>query len=83
MKDFTQATADFARLGYDLDEASSLAEAANVYMNVGDGIDNVEDASKSIISTMKAFSIEAEGAMGIVDRFNEVGKLLPVDNYVG
>ena len=80
MKDFTQATADFARLGYNLDEASSLAEAANVYMNVGDGIDNVEDASKSIISTMKAFSIEAEGAMGIVDRFNEVGNNFAIDS---
>ena len=83
MKDFTQATADFARLGYNMNEASMLAEAANVYMNVGDGIDDVGTASESIISTMKAFSVEAEDAMGIVDRFNEVGKVLPVDNYIG
>jgi ABC-type transporter Mla subunit MlaD len=83
MKDFTQATADFARLGYTLDEASMLAEAANVYMNVGDGIEDVGAASESIISTMKAFGIEATESMGIVDRFNEVGKILPVDNYIG
>lgn len=37
------------------------------------GIDSVSQASESIISTMKAFGIEAEDAMGIVDRFNEVG----------
>ena len=71
--DFTNATADFARLGYNIEEASKLAEAASVYKNVGDGIDDVATASESIISTMKAFGIEAENAMGIVDRFNEVG----------
>lgn len=70
--DFTNATADFARLGYSISEASKLAEAASVYKNVGDGIDSISQASESIISTMKAFGIEAEDAMGIVDRFNEV-----------
>ena len=80
MKDFTQATADFARLGYDLEEASMLAEAANVYMNVGDGIEDVSTASESIISTMKAFNVEAEDSMGIVDRFNEVGNNFAIDS---
>lgn len=72
MKEVIQATSDFARLGYSLEDASVLAEAANVYMNVGDGIEDVGTASESIISTMKAFNIEAEDSMGIVDRFNEV-----------
>lgn len=67
------ATADFARLGYTVGEAETLADAATIYKNVGDGIDDISDASESIISTMKAFGIEAENAMGIVDRFNEVG----------
>lgn len=71
--DFTNATADFARLGYDIEQASSLAKAASVYKNVGDGINDVATASESIISTMKAFGIEADDAIGIVDRFNEVG----------
>lgn len=34
--DFTNATADFARLGYSISEASKLAEAASIYKNVGD-----------------------------------------------
>lgn len=71
--DFTNATADFARLGYSLDEASKLAEAASVYKNVGDGISDVSQASESIISTMKAFGIEATNSMEIVDKFNEIG----------
>ena len=74
--DFTNATADFARLGYTISEAAKLAEASSIYKNVGDGIESVADASESIISTMKAFGIEAEDAMGIVDRFNEVGKYI-------
>lgn len=67
------ATADFARLGYSLDEATSLADSAVIYKNVGDGIENITDASESIISTMKAFNIEAENSIAIVDKFNEVG----------
>lgn len=71
--DFTNATADFARLGYSISEATKLAEAASIYKNVGDGIDSVSQATESIISTMKAFGIEADNSMSIVDKFNEVG----------
>lgn len=70
---FTDATADFARLGYSIEEATKLAEAASIYKNVGDGIDSVAQATESIISTMKAFGIEADNSMAIVDKFNEVG----------
>ncbi len=71
--DTINATADFARLGYSVKEASSLAEAALVYKNVGDGIDDISIATESLISTLKAFGIEADNAMGVVDMFNEVG----------
>lgn len=73
ISDTVSASADFARLGYSLDDAAMLADAALVYKNVGDGIEDVGTASESIISTMRAFGIEAEGAMFIVDKFNEVG----------
>lgn len=71
--DTISSSADFARLGYTIEEAADLADAALVYKNVGDGIEDVGVASESIISTMKAFGIEAEDAMHIVDAFNEVG----------
>lgn len=73
VSDTITASADFARLGFSLDEASALADAAIVYKNVGDGITDITTASESIISTMKAFGIAAEDAMFIVDKFNEVG----------
>lgn len=73
VSDFTQATATFAKLGYEMDQASEMAESALVYKNVGDGIESAEAASESIISTMKGFGLEANNTMSIVDRFNEVG----------
>ena len=69
----TEATATFAKLGYNIEQASEMAEAALVYKNVGDGIASAEDAADSIISTLKGFGMEAFEAMEIVDRFNEVG----------
>lgn len=73
VSDTINATADFARLGYTLDESTQLSKAALVYKNVGDGIDDISEASKSIISTVKAFDVEADKSMSIIDKFNEVG----------
>lgn len=73
LADTINATADFARLGYELKDSAVLAEAALIYKNVGDGIDDVSVASESLISTIKAFGLEANDAMGIIDKFNEVG----------
>ena len=71
--DTISASADMARLGYDLDAAAALADSALVYKNVGDGISDIDEASASIISTMQAFGIEAENSMRIVDKFNKAG----------
>lgn len=69
----TEATATFAKLGYTMEQATEMAEAAIVYKNVGDNIESTGDAADSIISTMKGFRLEASESMAIVDRFNEVG----------
>lgn len=71
--EFVDATTMFARLGYSMEESSKMAEAAIVYDNVADGINSVEEASESIISTMMAFGVKTEDVMSIVDKFNEVG----------
>lgn len=67
------STADFARLGYSMSEATELAEVANIYSVVGDDIESVETATESLISTMTAFGVEASNSMSIVDKFNAVG----------
>lgn len=56
-----------------MEEASDMAKTAIVYKNVADGLDTVEESTDSIISTMKAFGIESDDTMSIVDKFNEVG----------
>ena len=71
--DIVGASSTFARLGFDLGESEQLADAAIVYKNVGDGIENIDQASESIIATMQAYGIEAKNVMSIIDKFNEVG----------
>lgn len=73
MTDVINSTADFARLGYSLSDSEELAKAALIYKSVGDGIKDVDEASQSIISTMRAFGVEAENTMTIVDEMNYTG----------
>ena len=73
ISDVTRATATFSKLGYNISLASEMAEAALVYMNVGDGIESADDAANSIISTMKGFGLATSESMRIVDSFNQVG----------
>lgn len=72
------STADFAKLGYEFEEAQGLAEVANIYAVVGDEINGVEGATESLVSTLAAFKGEMNGlsdsdfALSIIDKMNEV-----------
>ncbi len=70
--DLVKATSSFAKLGYSLEDSSKLGEVATMYANVGDEIESVDDAASSIISTIKAFDIDASDSMSIIDKINEV-----------
>lgn len=70
--DLIKATSSFAKLGYSLEDSSKLGEVATMYANVGDEIESVDDAASSIISTIKAFDIDASDSMSIIDKINEV-----------
>mgnify|MGYP002585313166 FL=1 len=78
--DYVNSTSSFARLGYSMSEAKELAEVANVYSVVGDEISSIDEASSSVISTLKAFGIQASDAMSIVDKFNEVGNRFAISS---
>ena len=80
ISDTLNASADFARLGYNLEDSAALADAALIYKNIGDGIEDIADSTESIISTMQAFGIEATQAISIVDKFNEVGNNFAVSS---
>jgi len=72
VSDVINATATFARLGESLPDAEELGKVATLFKNVGDGITE-EQAAEDLISTMKAFKIEAKDSITIVDKLNEVG----------
>ena len=78
--DYVNSTANFARLGYSMDDATQLSEVANIYSVVGDEISGIDEASSSVISTMQAFGIQANDAISIVDKFNEVGNRFAISS---
>ena len=67
-----KATTGFARMGYTINESSNLGKFAIILKNVGDEIDTVDEATGSLIATMKGFNMEAGDAERIVDAVNEV-----------
>lgn len=46
----------YARLGYSLEEATGLADSAILYQNVGDNVENIDEATSSLISTMQGLN---------------------------
>lgn len=80
LSDFINATADFARLGYSVNDSEDLAKVATMYKNVGDDLSGIDEASSTIVSTMKAFNMNASQAESIVDKLNEVSNNFAVSS---
>lgn len=80
VSDIVNATADYARLGYSLDDAKTLADVSAVYYNVGDNLDSFTTATDNIVGTMKAFNLEADDAIGLVDKLNAVSNNFAVSS---
>lgn len=72
IKEVVSSTADWARLGYSLEEAASLAESTSVLLNVSE-FSSIEDATSALVSTMQAFGYAAKDSMHVVDVMNEIG----------
>ncbi len=64
----------YARMGYNPEEIESLTRTSVLAQGVSEL--STEEASSSIIAAMKNFNIEAENSISILDRLNEVDKLL-------
>ncbi|MEE1303354.1 MAG: phage tail tape measure protein, partial [Bacteroidales bacterium] len=72
VKEIVSSTADWARLGYSMEEAAGLAESTSVLLNVSE-FQSIEDATSALTSTLQAFGYTAEQSMDVVDVLNEVG----------
>lgn len=73
-KEVIDATAIFARSGYEIEDALDLSKVAMVMMNVGDGIDSTSEAATSLISVLKGYNLQANEAIKVTDLINEVDK---------
>lgn len=60
--------ASWAKLGYTIDDSTKLAETSSIYSNIGKVDHNT--AISDITTAMKAFNIEAENSLTIVDSLN-------------
>lgn len=76
VSELTSSTADWARLGYSIEEAGELAKNTTILMNVSE-FDDINTATDTLISSLQAFKNEstdvASFSMQIIDAFNEVG----------
>lgn len=72
-----EQTANWAKLGFDINTASTLAKTSSIYANVGE----VDDATavSDIVTAIKAFNIEASDSITIVDKFNKLGNEFATD----
>lgn len=70
--DYTNSVAEWAQAGYTFEEADTLAYVATMYKNVGDGINSAADASEYLISILAGFNLQADQAMSVIDKINEV-----------
>lgn len=63
---------EFRKNSFNDEDSAMLAKVANMYMNVADESISAGESASFIISQMKAFNIEAQNAMQIIDAVNEV-----------
>ena len=63
---------EFRKNGFNDEDSAMLAKVANMYMNVADESISAGESASFIISQMKAFNIEAQNSMQIIDAVNEV-----------
>ena len=62
-----EAATEFAKAGYDEDQSLELGRIALMYTNIADEAVTAGEAANFIIAQMKAFNIEAEDSMHIID----------------
>lgn len=74
--DIVDSATTFARLGYDMQDSTKLAEYTAMLKNVGD-ID-VSDAQDAITSIIKAYDKDASEIESIMDKLVETGNNFPI-----
>lgn len=74
--DFMSSATTFARLGYNMEESSQLAEYVAMLQNVGN-IDT-QDAQDAVTAIIKAFDIDADQIESVMDKLVVTGNRFPI-----
>lgn len=61
------AAAQWEHLGYNVKEASELAEVQMIYKNIADGMSSDAEATEDLVSIMKAYDFQANQAIDVTD----------------
>lgn len=71
-------TSDWARLGYNVDQAEELARITTLFKTVGDNM-SADDASSFLVSSLQGFQMATDEAEHIIDVYNEVANNFAID----
>ena len=74
------AATEFRKAGFGDEDAANLALVATMYQNIADQEISAGDAASFIVSQMKAFGIESDNAVHIIDAVNEVSNNFAVSS---
>ena len=77
ISDVISSTADWKRLGYNLNDSETLSDATSLMQKVGDDMTQ-ESSAEGIISTLKGFGMNASDVNKIIDSVNEVSNTQPI-----
>lgn len=75
-----EAATEFRKNSFSDEDSAILAKVAVTYQNVSDEAISAADSSSFLIAMMKAFNVEAENAVGIIDAVNETANKFAVSS---
>ena len=78
--EMVEAATEFAKAGYDENQVLKLGELALMYTNIADEEVSAAESAEFMVAQMKAFNVEAEDAIHIIDAVNEVANKYAVSS---
>ena len=74
------SAAEWSRLGFSIKDAETMAKTSSIFASISPGLD-IDEATSGLVSTMKAFDIEADEALdGIASKINSIGNSQALSN---
>lgn len=71
-KEVIDATTEFARMGYTIEQSTELAKMAVMMTNIAEGIEDTGEAANILTSILKGTNTDIKYANSLLDRLNEI-----------